>query len=257
MRDFNAILAKVRQAREQDATVRMPREDVCFPFHSTGGAINNPRYDGAHTGIQGQMETSYSGQHHLLMRRSSPDGMEESKDAGFHLPPMTHDHYVIQTQSTSSNQSTSGVSALPAEVTPRCEESRLFSAWPNELPPFHDVQTFQQPPSRDYQYHPRPRRQHPRGFAPSESSPGSADMSSDIPPSKRVDDEERRARNRGAAAKCRAKKQEHVRRLERRIGDLRTLNSDLERHVVELRSEIERLQLICNHHNCVAGGYCI
>jgi len=60
--------------------------------------------------------------------------------------------------------------------------------------------------------------------------------------------DERKARNRVAAMKCRAKKLEQIRRLEKRVTDLRNLNMDLQRQVISLRGEIQSLHYICLQH---------
>lgn len=243
MQKFEQVFAKVKKAarRDYDATWRTDAEDGCFASNSAGGATGT---GGAHMEVQSAIGDVFPTQY-PLRRNHFPVAMESR---AIHPAPPTSialprsevgsTHCSIRTvrpppcsRSTSSN-----LFQLPAEVPDW--RSYFGNSAVTGQPLFQGPPKIQSPPtesSRD----------------PTERlslSPEAAFPFLSAAAAPRGVQEERKERNRLAAAKCREKKQEQVRRLERRVNELRTDNSNLERQVAKLQGEVQRLQQICNQH---------
>lgn len=244
MQKFEQVFAKVRKAgeRDYDATWRTAADDGCFASDSAGGATGN---GGARVEVQSAIGDVFPTQY-PMRRNHFPVGMESR---AIHPAPLTSTalprsevgsmHCTIRTvrPPPCSGSTSSNLFRLPAEV-PEWSSYSGNSAITRQ-PLFHGPPEIQSLPTESSR-EPTERL----SLSPEVAFPF---LSAAAP---REVQEERKERNRLAAAKCREKKQEQVRRLERRVNELRTDNSNLERQVSELRGEVERLQHICSQHRC-------
>src|SRR6218665_678660 len=200
------------------STPAHPSFTSAYPTHSIEAANSDNR-----AMYSFQHQPPYVAMHQWQHPTNNPHGMYPEPVMNFNVPsraPFTGDpgfhrqtvYHTMQPWNNIRHSLTSSISSTPSIVF-----------WENK----HHVET-------------RPGRS-PGCQSTSDSSLQGDTGSGPLP-------DERKARNRVAAMKCRAKKLEQIRRLEKRVTDLRNLNMDLQRQVISLRGEIQSLHYICLQH---------